>query len=82
MLGYNELKMLFPNRSKDYIYKLIRKLKEKYNCNYTQSVISADIVSKEFNIEIDNKNSVTDCNRWHTTHIKIIAQKWRKYNEI
>lgn len=53
MLGYNELKMLFPNRSKDYIYKLIRKLKEKYNCNYTQSVISADIVSKEFNIEID-----------------------------
>ena len=53
MLGYNELKMLFPNRSKDYIYKLIRKLKEKYNCNYTQIVISADIVSKEFNIEID-----------------------------
>lgn len=53
MLGYNELKMLFPNRSKDYIYKLIRKLKKKYNCNYTQSVISADIVSKEFNIEID-----------------------------
>ena len=53
MLGYNELKMLFPNRSKDYIYKLIRKLKEKYNCNYTHSVISADIVSKEFNIEID-----------------------------
>ena len=53
MLGYNELKMLFPNRSKDYIYKLIRKLKEKYKCNYTQSVISADIVSKEFNIEID-----------------------------
>lgn len=53
MLGYNELKLLFPNRSKDFIYKLIRRLKKKYKCTHSQCVISADYVSIEFGISVD-----------------------------
>lgn len=50
MLGVRELMIIYRGRSRNYIYRLIRNLKFKYNLNYEGAEIPLDIIIEETGI--------------------------------
>lgn len=47
MLGVRELMIIYKGRSRNYLYMLIRRLKDKYDLHYEGAEISIDIIIKE-----------------------------------
>jgi hypothetical protein len=50
MLNAKALQQLFPYNSKEFVYKTIKRLKEKHNLTYDESFLPLHIVKEEFNL--------------------------------
>lgn len=53
MLNVKTLALIFPERSGPMLYKIIRKLKAKYQLRYTTAEIPINIVAKEYGISTE-----------------------------
>lgn len=53
LLNVKMLALIFPERSLNTLYKMIRELKAKYQLRYTSAEIPINIVAKEYGISTE-----------------------------
>lgn len=54
MLNVKILSLIFPERTNNTLYVMIRKLKDKYNLKYKTAEIPIDIIVKEYRISFES----------------------------
>lgn len=53
LLNVKMLALIFPERSLNTLYKMIRELKAKYQLRYTSAEIPMDVIIKEYGLSME-----------------------------